>query len=195
MLKSLLRLRGGADTVAERLYVSLVAQARQHEFFQELGVPDSVLGRFEMICIHAFLLFRRLKDTEAGALAQDVHDVMFADMDRSLREMGVGDLGVGKRVKKLASNFYGRLAAYDEGLAGDDRTLAAALKRNLYATAEVDDRQVMAVAGYVRREAEALDRHDAAAIQAGEIAFGPAPVLSARVPVDTRGVASASGVP
>ena len=139
MLKRLLRLRGGPEAVAERLYLALVTQARQPMFFQVLGVPDTVLGRFEMISLHAFMLFQRLRDTEDGALAQDVHDVMFADMDRSLREMGVGDLGVGKRVKKLASNLYGRIAAYEQGLAGDDATLAAALRRNLFATADAND--------------------------------------------------------
>lgn len=191
MLKRLLRLRGGPEAVAERLYLALVTQARQPMFFQVLGVPDTVLGRFEMISLHAFMLFQRLRDTEDGALAQDVHDVMFADMDRSLREMGVGDLGVGKRVKKLASNLYGRIAAYEQGLAGDDATLAAALRRNLFATADANDAQVLAVAGYLRREVAALSGQSPAALRGGEIAFGAPPTVPAAAAAASEGISGA----
>ncbi len=175
MLKRLLRARGGAESVAERLYLALVAQARHEAFYRDCGAPDTVLGRFEMICLHAFLLFNRLKETEAAALAQEVHDVMFADMDRSLREMGIGDLGVGKRVKKLASNLYGRLAAYDAGLAEGDDALAAALRRNLFATVTPEDDQVAGVAAYVQREARRLAHQSLGDLTDGWVSFGPPP--------------------
>ena len=95
------------QAVARRLYEAVVAQARQPVFFAEWGVPDTIDGRFEMVTLHAHLLLRRLKDggAETAPLAQALFDVMFADMDASLREMGAGDLGVGRRVKQLATGF------------------------------------------------------------------------------------------
>src|SRR3546814_8966780 len=89
-----------AEDTADRLYAAIVAQARHPAFYQDYGVPDTVDGRFEMIALHAFLLLHRLKqDPERTAkLGQAVYDAMFLDMDASLREMGAGDLGVGRRV-------------------------------------------------------------------------------------------------
>jgi cytochrome b pre-mRNA-processing protein 3 len=90
-----------------------------------------VQGRFEMIVLHMFLVLGRLKG-EGQELAQRLVDEFFRDMDRSLRELGVADVGVGKKVRRMAEAFYGRLAAYDKGLAGDPHDLAAALDRNVF---------------------------------------------------------------
>ena len=120
---------------AHALYVATVTQARQPFLFVEFGVPDSVDGRFDMISLHIFLVLRRLKaDVEKTAdLAQCLFDIMFADMDRSLREMGAGDLGVGRRVKSMVTAFYGRLSAYEKALIGDDRgALVEAIIRNIF---------------------------------------------------------------
>ncbi len=164
----------GHISVAERLYMHIVGQARQPVFYAHMGVPDTPLGRFEMISLHAFLLFRRLSGTgRAGrALGQAVHDVMFADMDRSLREMGVGDLGVGKRVKKLAKNLYGRINAYDEGLGGADEVLEAALGRNVFADSDAVADQVAALARYMRQQARVLEGQEDRALMDGEVKFG-----------------------
>ena len=98
------------QVAADKLYRSVVSQARRPEFYLLVGVPDSLDGRFELNALHVFLVLDRLKqDYPRGAgLGQALHDVFFADMDHSLREMGAGDLGVGKRVKKMAQGFYGR---------------------------------------------------------------------------------------
>ena len=160
--------------VDERLYGGIVAQARQPVFYADYGVPDTPLGRFEMIALHAYLVFRRLKEGGDAdrALAQGVHDVMFADMDRSLREMGVGDLGVGKRVKKLATNLYGRIAAYDKGLAAaEDDGLIAALERNVFAETDGATRPA-ALAGYMRAQAAALGAQSLADLHRGTVRFG-----------------------
>lgn len=162
--------------VAEKLYLTIVGQAREPVFYADYGVPDTPLGRFEMIALHAYLVFRRLKSGEQadGALAQGVHDVMFADMDRSLREMGVGDLGVGKRVKKLAVNLYGRIAAYDEGMdAGDDGVLIAALNRNVFAEVDEGSTQPDRLAAYLRAQEAALADQRVADLHAGQVHFGP----------------------
>ncbi len=118
------------------LYGAAVTTAREPRFYTELGVPDTAAGRFELVSLHVALLIRRLRtegDRTADALAQAVFDAMFADMDVNLREMGIGDLSVGKRVKMLWEGFHGRALAYAETLAaGDESGLAAALARNVW---------------------------------------------------------------
>ena len=172
-LSRLLRNSAGEAPV-ERLYQAIVAQARTPAFYAALGVPDTLDGRFDMIALHVFLVLRRLKaEGEGGrALAQALCDRFFADLDRSLREMGAGDLGVGRRVKAMAQAFYGRVAAYDAALNGDDATLGEALKRNLFGTVMPGAEAISAMAGYVRREAAALAAQPYASLAAGTIAFG-----------------------
>ncbi|MGB1548449.1 MAG: ubiquinol-cytochrome C chaperone family protein, partial [Alphaproteobacteria bacterium] len=96
---------------ARTLYTQIVAQARRKEFYTAGGVPDTLDGRFEMLALHAFLVLYRLKRLDADELAQALFDMMFADMDENLREIGVGDLSVDKRVKRMVSAFYGRVVA------------------------------------------------------------------------------------
>lgn len=171
--------RREAAEAARALYERAVAQARQPRFYANLGVPDSLDGRYDMVALHVFLLLRRLKhEGPAGArLAQCLFNVMFHDMDESLRELGAGDLGVGRRVKAMARAFYGRIAAYEAGLAGDDGVLAAALARNLFGTASARATQLAAFCAYLRREAKALAEQPFAEILAGQVRFGPAPAL------------------
>jgi len=118
------------------LYGAAVAAARQPRFFAELGVPDTLDGRFDLVSLHVALLIRRLRrdpDAAGPKLAQAVFDAMFADMDVNLREMGVGDLVVGKRVKRMWEAFHGRAAAYESAVdAGDVAALAEALARNIW---------------------------------------------------------------
>lgn len=121
------------------LYGAAVAAARQPFLFAACGIPDTRAGRFEAICLFVALLIRRLRqdaDARGPALAQAVFDAMFADMDRSLRELGVGDLSVGKRNRELWEAFHGRARAYEAALEGDDAgALPAAIGRNLFAGA------------------------------------------------------------
>lgn len=161
------------NDVAVKLYGDLVAQARSPEFYLSFGVPDSELGRFEMICLHSYLLFRRLGKTDnAGKdLSQSVHDLMFGDLDRTLREKGIGDMGIGKRVKELARNLYGRIEAYENGAASGTDELAEALRRNLYASATPSDEQVAAMIAYIRAAVEALDAQLTPDIMSGRVVF------------------------
>jgi cytochrome b pre-mRNA-processing protein 3 len=114
-----------------RLYEAIVAAARRPLPYAKWGVPDNIDGRFDMVALHLFLVLDRLKG-EAEAFRQRLVDEFFQDMDRSLREMGVGDLSVGKKVRKMAEAFYGRVGAYSEGMAEGQDKLAAALERNVY---------------------------------------------------------------
>ena len=162
--------RAGHATEARRLYEAIVAQARQPGFYAELGVPDTVEGRFEMITLHAALMFRRLRRNDAQkALAQQVFDTFFADMDGSLREMGVGDIVVPKRIAAMGEAFYGRAQAYGAGLDADGSdALAGALARNLLGqeVPDADGRaRALALAAYVREvEARLASMADAALV-------------------------------
>ena len=184
------------QAAADRLYAAVVRQARSPDFYLHYGVPDTESGRYEMICVHMFAVLRRLKEigSEGAALGQAAHDAMFADMDRNLREMGIGDLGVGKRVKKLASGLYGRIAAYDEGVAAgavdDHEVLRDALLRNLYATAEPPPQtdEVAAMARYVGRLADHLDGMSAKVMVSGSLNFpANAPREASKVAVSPAG--------
>lgn len=178
--KQIGRLLGGDPLAvpARSIYDDVVRQARQPAFYESCGVPDSVDGRFELVALHAFLVLRRLQRGGGGAagLAQALVDTLIQDLDRSLREMGVGDLGISRRVKAMARGFYGRIAAYEAGLDGPDDMLRAALTRNLYGTvAAAPASEVTAMVAYVRREAAGLDDQDLTDLMAGKVAFGPPP--------------------
>ncbi len=157
MLKRL-RDRRGTRASAASLYATAVERARSAEFYTAGGVPDTLDGRFELIALHAFFVLRRLQQEpgRTGDLAQSLFDAMFDDMDRCLREMGAGDLGVGRRVKFMASSFLGRIKAYEEGLDGDDQALRAALCRNLYGTIDAPAGGATAMVRYARDQTAAL---------------------------------------
>ena len=135
MFGRLLRRATPEDAIATRVYGAIVAQARNPFFYSDLGVPDTVTGRFEMVVLHAVLFLDRLRgDDREKALGQKIFDLYCVDMDRSLRELGIGDLGVPKRMRKMTEAFYGRTRAYRAGLAsGDAAVLAAAIARNVFA--------------------------------------------------------------
>lgn len=136
MLGRLFRRGGDRAEVIRALHGRVNAAARVPALYTRLGVPDTIEGRFEALCLHAILVLRRLRALPAPApeVAQELVDSVFRQLDASLREMGIGDFGVPKRMKKLAQSFYGRAAAYDPGLdAGDATALALALSRNVMA--------------------------------------------------------------
>lgn len=157
------------------LYAAAVAAARDPRLYTELGAPDTLDGRFDLIVLHAALLVRRLQDEAPPGpdLAQAVFDAMFSDMDQNLREIGVGDLSVGKRVKAMWEAFHGRARAYAAALDGNDQeALAAALARNVWRGAPPDDR-ARALAAYAARQSAALRGRSLADFVAGRAAFEP----------------------
>jgi cytochrome b pre-mRNA-processing protein 3 len=162
-----------AREAAEIAYRRVVEQARQPVFFADYSVPDTLDGRFELICLHAFLYLHRLKldRPQASPFCQSLFDRMFADFDRSLREMGVGDLSVGKHVKRMARAFYGRIVSYEAGLDSDDSALAAALARNVFGTVSAAECAADDMAAYVRGAVRALRNQSAADLLAGDISF------------------------
>ena len=168
------RARRARKAAADKLYAAAVARARDPVFYARLGVPDTPEGRFEMIALHGFAIMRRLKSAGApGAqLSQDVFDALFADLDRNLREMGVGDLAVGKRIKRLATQFFGRVLAYEQGLAAGEAALSEVLARNIYAGKCLGAAEL---ASYVSALDRGLAAHDGAELLAGRLILPPSP--------------------
>ena len=159
--------------ITEALYGQIVAAARQPVFYSHWNVPDTPLGRFEMVSLHMFLFQHRLRglDGVEGEIAQVLIDEFFMDVDHSLRELGISDVGVPKRMKKLAKMFYGRTAAYTEALdAGDRDALAAALTRNVRPDV-AEWPQAAALGDYVVEASARLAAQDTAAIAAGRLDF------------------------
>jgi cytochrome b pre-mRNA-processing protein 3 len=153
--------------LAHNVYVSLVEDARNPETFISCKINDTVDGRFDVIVLHLSLLLRRINEAKENAtenateedvvgltmLSEELIGVYNTDMDRNLREIGVGDMSVGKHVKKMAKAFYGRLLAYDEALSqwseNKDQTLMQeALKRNIY-RGQVGEDALQAMLEYV----------------------------------------------
>ncbi len=178
---SRIRERRDNRELAGRLHERLVEQSRLAPFYAEFGVPDTMLGRYEMVCLHAYLVLTRMKrEGDRGKrVAQTLHNKLFDDFDIALREVGLGDMGIGKRIKKLARNLHGRISAYDAGLAAGDRELGDALRRNMYASAEPTDEEVSGMIDYVRAARREIDGCPGDALFEGRPAFvDPAVVVS-----------------
>jgi cytochrome b pre-mRNA-processing protein 3 len=160
------------------LYGVAVTAARNPWFFDALGVPDSLDGRFDLVGLHVALIIRRVRkdaDPRGPALAQAAFDAMFADMDINLREMGVSDLTVGKRVKKMWEAFHGRAQAYEAALdAGDAAAMAAALHRNVWRAEGAASPAAHRLAEHALRGSAALDAQPIEALLRGQARF-PAP--------------------
>ena len=153
------------------VYEAIVAAARQEKFYLDYGVTDTLDGRFDMISLHLFLVLDRLRngDAEVEDFRRRLTDEFFADMDRSLREMGVGDLSVGKKVRKMAEAFYGRVRAYSVALEANDKALTDALARNVYADAGAA--HAVKLKDWVKLARSAFVAQDEAAMMRGEVQF------------------------
>ena len=116
----------------EAIYGMIVTQAREPIFYRELGVPDTVNGRFDLLLLHLWLLLRRLRTVQGGTeRAQALFDRFCEDMDDNLREMGVGDQTVPKRMREFGEAFYGRVQAYDQAVDSGGEALAGAICKNV----------------------------------------------------------------
>jgi cytochrome b pre-mRNA-processing protein 3 len=156
------------------LYGMIVAQARAVPFYSSYGVPDTVNGRFEMVVLHAVLLLHRLQSEPASLrrLGQALFERFCQDMDGSLREMGVGDLAVPAKMRKIGEAFYGRQAAYVAALAACNREpLVAALARNVFGAQPGAELGAIRLATYARAVADELADQDGEALGRAELNF------------------------
>jgi cytochrome b pre-mRNA-processing protein 3 len=163
----------------EAIYGMIVTQAREPLFYRDLAVPDTVNGRFDLLVLHLWLVLRRLRVTEGAAgLSQALFDRFCNDMDDNLREMGVGDLTVPKRMQAFGEAFYGRTAAYDMALEAGDEPLAQALCKNILNGERIESARRLAL--YTKAVIEILAGQDEQALLAVSWKF-PSPMgLSAQ---------------
>jgi cytochrome b pre-mRNA-processing protein 3 len=174
-LAGFLRRRDKHERAAFQLYGSAVAAARNPYLYATLAVPDTLDGRFDAIVLYVYLVVRRLDpEPDPGPrLAQAVFDAMFLDMDINLREMGVGDLSVGKRNRAMWEAFHGRSAAY-AAVWDDPAELAAAIARNFWRGTEPPPGSAAALARLAGKQAGHLTKQGLDALLRGEITFLPA---------------------
>jgi cytochrome b pre-mRNA-processing protein 3 len=157
---------GPPKSTIEAIYGMIVAQARLPDFYRAYSVPDTVNGRFDMVLLHLWLVLRRIRGT---AVAQGLFDRFCSDMDANLREMGVGDITVPRRMHKYAESFYGRMGAYDKALEEGGNALTDALARNVLVGAESAAAEPLA--GYVLKAIRALDAYDVKQLEGGDWSF------------------------
>jgi cytochrome b pre-mRNA-processing protein 3 len=162
----------GRRKTIERLYGAIVAQSRAAVFYLDMGVPDTVEGRFDLLVLHMHLVSTRsAQEGEAGvALGQELLDRFFEDMDASLREIGIGDLKVPKEMRTLAEAYLGRSAQYAPAIAkGDEAALTAAIARNIYAKENAAG--AGALAAYAIATSKSLNRQPLEQFLNGRVVF------------------------
>jgi cytochrome b pre-mRNA-processing protein 3 len=172
MILPLFRPRNRPDTIS-RLYGAIVAQARLPSFYREYAVPDTVNSRFDMIVLHLTLLLERLAH-EPGprkALGQAVFDRFCEDMDANLREMGIGDLSVPRKMTRLGTAFYGRMQAYRDAIANEGPALTEVLGRTVYGEEPGREASAARLAAYMREAVSVLAKQEAAEMVGGKLRF------------------------
>ena len=161
-----------AKAAGRRLYEAVTLQARRPAFYADLGAPDTVEGRFELYNLHVILLLNRLRGQGpmAHETSQELFDTYVSGLDDALREMGVGDISVGKKMRKLGEAIYGRVKTFDAALAGEE-PLEAVVERTVYAGQA--NAHAGALAAYVRSGVEALAAQPLDEVLEGRPAWPP----------------------
>jgi len=169
-----LRRRRPSESTIEALYGAIVAQARSPSFYLQYGVPDTVEGRFDMIALHVFLVIRRTARSagEIAALGQALFDRFCRDLDHNLREMGVSDLAVPRKMRGFAEAYFGRAEIYAQALASGDRAAAAAaLGRNVFSVSGPPGPGPCRLGNYMFEAVRRLDDAPDSAVAQGRLDF------------------------
>jgi cytochrome b pre-mRNA-processing protein 3 len=152
------------------LYAALMSQARQSAFFRNFGVADTIDGRFDMVALHAWLVLSSLRAAGLGAVASALLDTLFVGFDEALRDLGVGDMGMGRKIKQMGHALNGRLQVYEE--AADEAALAQAILRNVFRGEPARREEALMLARYASAARSRLKSSD---LQSGMLDFGPLP--------------------
>jgi cytochrome b pre-mRNA-processing protein 3 len=178
------------ESTITSLYGAIVAQARHPAFYRSYCVPDTVNGRFEMVVLHVVLVLGQIDDRDASdrQLGQAIFDLFCSDMDANMREMGVGDIAVPRKMRAIGEAFYGRKRAYESALAEPGlAALTAALGRNVYGSPDaVPAPGAEGLANYVRTAARALAEANIELIRQGTLRF-PNPLGAEARPAGATG--------
>ncbi len=159
---------------ARGVYARTLEHVRQPVFYTEYGVPDTFDGRFDLLLVHLFIVMEAVgfESERAEAFNQALFDVTFADMDQTLREMGIGDMGIPKHMRKMMKAFNGRMNVYHSAIGANNDAFVDALKRNLYAGAEgMSDEVVARFAQYCMRAVASMKALEFEVLQGGAFQF------------------------
>lgn len=175
MISAWLKRRKSMRNAATGLYQAAVTQSRDPLFYTDLGVADTLDGRFDLVTLHVFLIMNRLSalGADGKALSQALFDHMFTNMDLTLRQIGIGDMGIPKHMKRMMRAFNGRVHNYHTALNGTDKQeLELAVSRNIY---RHTDGEIPAAAAYmveyISRQSAWLMRQDYESLAAGRVTF------------------------
>lgn len=172
-MPGILKSKNSHDRQARAVYAGILEHIRKPEFYTMYAVPDTFDGRFDLMLVHVFLAIdgaTRGAGTQAQAFNQALFDTVFADMDQTLREMGIGDMGIPKHMRRMMKAFNGRMHAYDAGLR--EGALKEALSRNLYGTLRNPPPcEVENMALYMQDSVSRLQKQGAEAIMCGAVSF------------------------
>ena len=154
---------------AHNLYGSIVALSREPAIYDTLNVPDTTEGRFEILVLHIFVCLERMNG-KAAPLAQDIVNLFFADMDTTSRELGVGDMVVPKKMRKLAAIYEDRIMAYKSAVAHTNgNILSNALLETVFGGEEASVSSARALRSYVGQLRQNLSKHPLEDLMAGRI--------------------------
>ena len=186
MFFNLFKKKNDTHEVASKLFQAAIDAVRKEVFYEVYGVPDSFDGRFDLLLLHIFIVMHPLIGTEEGdKLSQELFDTTFRNMDQTLREMGIGDMGIPKHMKRMMKGFNGRMHSYQLAIAPDSLTdkkashievitPEQAVRNNLFGTSsdeDLDDHFVSKMSAYLMRNIDALDDAMIDEIKRGHIAF------------------------
>lgn len=158
---------------ANDVYGKALSHVRQSSFYEEYEVPDTLDGRFDLLILHAFLVVNRMnaEDEQGHDFNQELFDAMFADIDQTLREIGIGDTGIPKHMRRMMRGFNGRMHTYAEAL-DSEKSLQQSLSRNLYGTHEdVSDQVLSKMAVYVLDNVSLLEKLSGEQVMNGQFSF------------------------
>lgn len=152
------------EKAAKQVYATILEHIRNPAFYSAYGVKDAFEPRFDLLCLHTALVILHMKDNPE--FNQALFDMMFVDMDQTLREMGIGDMGIPKHMRRMMKAFNGRLHAYEQGL--QTETLAEALEKNLYNGA-ASQASLAKMLNYIKDQEKFIAAQDKNDIAAGTI--------------------------
>ena len=172
MLSALFK-KSSSQTAPQQLYGGVMTHARTPDFFISFGVPDTVMGRFDVLSLHIYLLARRLREDGRPIcmdLSQEVFDLYVYDVERALRELGIGDTSVPKKKKKMIRSFYGQIDDFDEAINTNDKDTIVE-KVSLRYLSETENPKPEILTSYILATEADLKTQDIKSILSGEITW------------------------
>ncbi len=170
MLSALFK-KSSSQPIPQQLYGSVMTHARSAAFFTDYGIPDTVMGRFDILSLHIYLLARRFREEGsdiAQDLSQEIFDLYVHDVERALRELGIGDTSVPKKKKKMIRSFYGQIDDFDEAINTRNKNEVMDKVSNRY-LADVENANPALLTSYMLQTEDHLQSQNIKAVLSGEL--------------------------